>query len=192
MRTAEDRSFVQQMQRIELLLQEAEQLKDPSGQTLVRAVVQAIMEIHGAGLARILDLMVQAGDAGRVLFGSFAADPLVTNLLLLHDIHPQDAEARVRQALEQVSPVLQVQGGSVELLAFAEGVVRLRVKGSGSSCSSGRTLRQTVEEAITLAAPELTIEIEEDPPPRQVTFIPVEELTLLDARGTPSESRPPQ
>jgi len=143
--------------------------------------VQALLELHGTGLAKILERTAQAGERGLALRETFAGDPLIGSLLLLHGLHPDDFETRVGRALERVRPYLQSHGGTVELLAVAEGAVRLRMGGSCKSCpSSAQTIKQTIEEAIYAAAPDVTlIEIEQaaardaEPP---TTFIPVEQL----------------
>jgi len=130
---------------------------------------------------------VQAGEPGRALFAVLADDPLIANLLLLHGIHPDDLDTRVRRALDKVRSTLHSQGCTADLLSLVEGVVRLRLEGSGHGCaSSAVTLRQALEEAILAAAPDAAaIEIEERPsaPAGQTTFIPVAELTLRMASG---------
>jgi Fe-S cluster biogenesis protein NfuA len=165
----EDQQFLQRMQRIERLIQEMERFPDPAVQTMVREIVQGLLELHGVGLASILDHLVRAGEPGRALFATLADDTLVANLLLLHGIHPEGIEARVRRALDKVRPALRSHGGSAELLEVVEGEVRLRL------ASTAPALKQCLEEAVLAAAPDATaIEIAEE----QATFIPVEELTL--------------
>jgi Fe-S cluster biogenesis protein NfuA len=150
------------MQRIEALLQEAEQLQDPAAQTLARELVQALLELHGAGLAQVVQILEASGSAGNDCFQACAADGLVGSLLLLHNLHPLDMETRVQRALEKVRPYLRSHGGDVELLAIGEGAVRLRMQGSCNGCpSSAQTLKNAIEEAICEAAPDVThIEVE--------------------------------
>ena len=75
-----------------------------------------MIELHGAGLERILDKLADAGDAGLALIDALAEDDLVGSILLLHGLHPLDLETRVRQALDKVRPLLRSHGGNVELL----------------------------------------------------------------------------
>ena len=84
-------------------------------------------------------------------------DPLLTSLLLLHDLHPIPVEVRVQQALEKVRPYLGSHAGGVELLGIdEEGVVRLRLQGSCHGCPSSLvTVKLAIERAIDEAAPEV-------------------------------------
>lgn len=133
--------------RVEALLERAQ----PDALELA----QALVELYGEGLERIVEL-VAARDADGSLAGAFAGDELVAHLLMLHDLHPVALEDRVRDALEAVRPYLDSHGGDVELLGIEDGVVRLRLEGSCSGCpSSAVTLELAIEEAIRKAAPEV-------------------------------------
>lgn len=150
------RDFQARLLRLDALLQEAESRPDPALQTHLREIVQALLALHAAGLERMLDRM----DAP--LLQQCAGDDVIAGMLLLHDLHPLDVEARVRQALEEVRPALHGHSGDVELLSVSEGVVRLRLEGNCHGCpSSAATMRQTVEEAILAKAPEIVaVEVE--------------------------------
>jgi Fe-S cluster biogenesis protein NfuA len=156
------REFRAQMERLDALLQEVEHLPDPRARDDVRELVRAVLDLHGAGLARVLDHLADAGSAGAALQDALARDEVVGGLLLLHGLHPLDFETRVLLALEHVRPRLRAHGGGVELLGAADGVVRLRLTGHCHGCpSSAATLRQTVEEAILGQAPDaVAIEVE--------------------------------
>jgi Fe-S cluster biogenesis protein NfuA len=158
----DDWEFRQRMERIESLLHEVEQIPDLRVRARAREIVQAILDLHGAGLERMLEHIAAAGDVGLALIGSLAQDDLVGSLLLLYGLHPLDLETRVRQALDKVRPYLRSHGGNVELLGVAEGVVRLRMEGSCHGCpSSAATLKLSIEEAIYDKAPDVTaIEVE--------------------------------
>ncbi len=183
---AENQQFLHRMHRIEGLIHDMEKLPDPAVQAMVREIVQSLLELHGAGLAGILDHLLQAGEPGRALFAVLADDPLIANLLLLHGIHPDDMDTRVRRALEKIRPTLSAGGATVEILAVVEDVVRLRLEASGHGCASSmRSLKQTLAEAILATAPDAAIEIEEQlsTPVAEATFIPVDELTVRLAGG---------
>jgi Fe-S cluster biogenesis protein NfuA len=110
--------------------------------------MQAVLELYGEGLRRMVE---RVGDAGR-----FDEDELVSHLLLLHDLHPVDVEARVAGALDEVRPYLGSHGGDVELLGIEDGVVHVRLDGSCHGCpSSTATLTNAIEGAIQRAAPEI-------------------------------------
>jgi Fe-S cluster biogenesis protein NfuA len=160
--TLDAREFQAGLQRLDGLLREVERFPDPAAATHARAVVRALLDLHAAGLGRLLDHIEEAGEAGRAILDACAGDEVTAGLLLLHGLHPLGVEERVRQALEAVRPYLRSHGGGVELLSVNEGVVRLRLQGSCHSCpSSALTMRQTVEEAIVARAPDVTaIEVE--------------------------------
>jgi Fe-S cluster biogenesis protein NfuA len=160
--TLDAREFQAGLQRLDVLLREVERFPDPAVATHARAVVRAVLDLHAAGLGRLLDHLGEAGEAGRAVLDACAGDEVVAGLLLLHGLHPLGVEERVRQALESVRPYLRSHGGNVELVEVNEGVVRLRLQGSCHSCpSSALTMRQTVEEAIVARAPDVTaVEVE--------------------------------
>lgn len=147
--------------RIEALLEEVEDLADPSARALALELVQRLLDLYGEGLARVVD-HVAAHDDGTVA-DELAGDELVAHLLLLHGLHPVPLERRVHGALAEVRPYLESHGGNVELLGIDEGIVRLQLQGSCSGCpSSAVTLKHAVEEAIHKAAPDVLEIVAED------------------------------
>jgi Fe-S cluster biogenesis protein NfuA len=112
-------------------------------------LVQALVELYGEGLARIV-----AHDPGCV--AAVAGDEVVSYLLLLHGLHPVPVEERVLGALADVRPYLEQHGGDVELLGVDGGVARLRLQGTCNGCaSSTATLKLAIEDAIQRAAPDI-------------------------------------
>src|SRR5205823_8770619 len=103
------------LKRLDALLQEVERFPDPAAQTHMRAMVRALLDLHGAGIERILGHVEAAGAPGRAVLDACARDEVVNGLLLLHGLHPLGVEARVRQALDDVRPYLRSHGGNVEL-----------------------------------------------------------------------------
>ena len=160
--TLDTRAFRARLERLDALLLEVEHWTDPAARARTREIVQAVLDLHGTGLERLLEHVAEAGDAGREILDACARDAAVGGLLLLHGLHPLDLEARVRQALDQVRPYLRTHGGNVELLSVSEGVVRLRLEGSCDGCpSSAVTMKQTIEEAIYGQAPDVAaLEVE--------------------------------
>jgi Fe-S cluster biogenesis protein NfuA len=152
----DDREFQARLGRLDSLLQGADRLADPSARAKVRDIAQAILELHGVGLGRILDTLEASGAAGASVLDACLRDPVVGGLLLLHDLHPLSVQERVLLALEQVRPYLRSHGGNVELLGIADGVAKLRLEGSCHGCpSSSLTMKQTIEEAILSHAPDV-------------------------------------
>jgi Fe-S cluster biogenesis protein NfuA/nitrite reductase/ring-hydroxylating ferredoxin subunit len=172
----------QSMEQIEGLIRKIESLPDEEARTSTLALVQALMEFHGAGLDRLMEIIADSGEGGYAVFDQFAADDLVGGLLLLYGLHPVPLETRVTQALEKVRPYLDSHGGNVELLGITDGVVRLSMQGSCKSCpSSSMTLKLAIEEAIYAAAPDVvTIEAEgvQEPAVSKSGFVQIGKLSV--------------
>jgi Fe-S cluster biogenesis protein NfuA/nitrite reductase/ring-hydroxylating ferredoxin subunit len=146
----------QLIQRIDELTRKVEALPDPEARAVAVELLQSLMEFHGAGIERMLEIAAETGAAGQSVIEDFARDELVAGMLLLYGLHPVALETRVLQALDKVRPYLHSHGGNVELLGLDEGVVRLRLEGSCKSCpSSAMTLKLAIEEAIYEAAPDV-------------------------------------
>lgn len=64
---------------------------------------------------------------------------------------------RVEQALKKIQPMLQADGGDVELVEVTpEGVVKVRLRGACGSCPmSQMTLKMGVERVIKQDVPEV-------------------------------------
>ena len=143
-------------ERLELLLAELRSLPDPGARRRAEEAVRLVTELYGAGLSNVLEIVVDAGDAA--LLERVVSDSLVSNLLVLHGLHPFDLETRITAGLDKVRPYLASHGGDVEVLDVDEaaGAVTIRLLGSCDGCpSSSVTLKMAVEEAIHAAAPEV-------------------------------------
>jgi Fe-S cluster biogenesis protein NfuA len=152
----EDKQFRERVQRIGTLVQEIETIADPAVRASTRQLVQSLMELHGAALERALELVAEAGEPGMSIIDRLGRDPLVSSVLVLYALHPEDLDSRILKALERVRPELRKQGCEAELLELSEGVVRLRVQTGEHTCGSTvKTVQTTLEEAIYDAAPDL-------------------------------------
>src|SRR5437764_575809 len=140
---------------IERMLEALETIHDAGARELATALVQAIVELYGAGLERIVE-EVAAHDRDGVLAERLVGDELVAHLLLMHGLHPVALEDRIVHALAEVRPYLESHGGDVELLGVEESVLRVRLQGSCSGCpSSTMTLKLAIENAVHKHAPEI-------------------------------------
>jgi Fe-S cluster biogenesis protein NfuA len=154
--TSHERDSRELMRRIETLLQEIEQLKEPRALARSRELVKCLLDLHGSALERLLERIAASNKSGIALIDELAEDDLVAGLMLLYGLHPLDMESRVQQALEKVKPYLHSHGGNVELLGVDNGIVRLRLHGSCHGCpSSAMTLKNSIEEAIVEKAPDV-------------------------------------
>ena len=154
------KDFQQRLQKIEQLVQTIESSADPRVRASAVELMQSLMELHGAGIERMMEIVFESG--GGDIIDRFADDDLAASLLLLYGMHPLDMETRVMQALEKVRPYLRSHGGNVELIGVTDSVVRLKLQGSCNGCaSSAMTLKLAIEEAIYESAPDVTgLEVE--------------------------------
>ena len=101
--------------------------------------------------------LAEEGEPGRAIIDRLTADPLVEGLLLLHGLHPLDADARIQRALDQVRPYLGSHAGGVQYLGVTDGVARLRLEGSCHGCpSSTVTVRLAIEGRAALSPDAMT------------------------------------
>ncbi len=178
------REFQDRIARIEELIQAIDAMPDETARTQTRELTQALLDLHGKGLNRALEIVFDSSADGQALINKLAEDDLVSNLLLLHGLHPLDLETRVRKAIEEVKPRLGLHGGSVELLGVTpEGRVQLKLEGNCHECPSSRlTLRFSIEEALYAAAPDLAgLDVEglaeEHPKPAVNGAVPIPKFT---------------
>src|SRR2546429_1842863 len=106
-------------ERVEALLSELRSQAGPQVAATAEELVGGLVELYGAGLARITEI-VGEDESGPKLMDKLVADPLVESLLLVHDLHPLDTSARVRRAVEEVLPQLGSHAGNVEYLGLDE------------------------------------------------------------------------
>ncbi|MDQ0835154.1 hypothetical protein QF032_006998 [Streptomyces achromogenes] len=136
--------------RVEEVLERLTASGDPAAAAAAEELVRSLMDFYGAGLARILHLLSAApgGPAARLL-----GDELVASLLVLHDLHPEDRDARIARALDSV------REHALEMVDFDEGSgtlsLRAQESGGGCGCGSGADARQAAEAALACFAPEV-------------------------------------
>lgn len=152
--------FRERLTRVEALVGALERCPDPAAREAARDLVRTLLDLHAAGLGRVLDV------AGResALVERLATDDLVSSLLLLHGLHPHPAARRVARALERVRSL----GGDVELIQATDEVVRLRVRGA-----LARSDWAAAADAVTAAAPDARLEIEEVVDPARAGRVPL-------------------
>jgi hypothetical protein len=145
----EDASFHGRMQRIEELVVAIQEHGNPIVRASAVEMVRALLDIHRAGLAKMLERIASQGAPSQALVDGFVDDDLISRLLLLHGLHPVDLETRLRQAVDRVRPLLQARGAAVELAQATHEAVRLRLKGGGEE------VHEILERAILATAPDV-------------------------------------
>lgn len=145
----------QALDRIDALASALEQVADPGARETARELLQLVLDLHGLALARALAI-VAAAENGRELVASLAGDAQVRAVLLLHGLHPEPVEERVREAVERLRPELDGDGCRVRLVEVTAGGARLQVVGAAGRGAAGTAgLRRRIEAAIVDLAPDL-------------------------------------
>jgi Fe-S cluster biogenesis protein NfuA len=148
--------FQQRVQSIERLLGEIQAAADPSLRTSVQQLLQLVMDLHGAAIERMLDLVRADSGGGESLIHKIGGDDLVASLLVLYGLHPLPLEARITEALDKARARLRSHQGEVELLSIQDGAVRLRLHANGHGCgSTTEALKEIVEDAVYRSAPDI-------------------------------------
>ena len=165
----DDAQFQGRMERIEELIAALHEHGNPVVRASAVEMVRALLDVHGAGLEKILAQIARQGEPGQTILNGLVHDDLVSRLLLLHGLHPVDLETRIRQALDQVRPLLRVQAADVQLEQARHDTVRLRIKGGGED------VHKILERALLAAAPDvLRIEfVAADAPAGSLLSLPV-------------------
>ena len=101
--------------RIEVLL-EAASTGGRVARERAEELVRLVVDLYGAGLERVLEIVHEAGRLDDELLDRLVADDLVASLLAVHGLHPDDVGTRVARALDGVRPYLGSHGGDVELV----------------------------------------------------------------------------
>jgi len=175
---ADNKEFQRQAERINSLVKSVNELRDATARTTALELLQEVMSLHASVLDRMLDIASKAGDPGLALIEKYTQDPLISGLLVLYDLHPENLEVRLARALDSVRPSLQSQGADVELIEFRDGVVNLRLTKKSNGCaSSTANLKTAVEQAIYEAAPEVAAIVTEGASPQAASgFVPLAKL----------------
>ena len=181
-----------QLQSIEALVNRIENVADPALKATAKELVQSLMELHGAGIERMLEIVRQDATSESSIIEALVRDDHVRSLLLIYGLHPDSLETRVTQALEKTRPYLKSHGGNVNLVGVDDsGTVTLRLEGNCHGCpSSSATLKLAVEEAIYEAAPDVTAILVQgdiqEVPATTLGFVP---LSQLGSNGNDRESK---
>src|SRR5271169_1778977 len=126
-----EKEFQEKIRQLGTLVGELDQMPDGALKVAARELVQLLMEVHGSGLERMMELAFEAGSPGEALIARFGQDTFVRNLLLLYSLHPDDLETRVLKALESVRPRLRKLDGEADLISVHDGALQIQLRISG-------------------------------------------------------------
>lgn len=131
------------LRRIEELADDLDRLADAAAREHARELLERVLDLHGLGLARIITLIARA-EGGADLLERLGQDEPVRAVLLLHGLHPEDLETRLRRAIAELRPAVVA-----ELTGLSHRQARLRVTGADPA------LREAIEAALLEQAPDL-------------------------------------
>jgi Fe-S cluster biogenesis protein NfuA len=152
-----EREFQSKIRQLGTLVGELDQMPGGGSKTAARELVQLLMEVHGTGLERMMELVFDSREPGEAIIHKLGQDPITRNLLLLYSLHPDDLETRVLKALDDAGTRLQKSDSQVELVGIHDGAVHLRLHTSSHGCgSTTKNLQSIVEESIYDMAPDVT------------------------------------
>lgn len=161
--------------KIEELARRAESIPDANARALTIDLLRAVLDFHAAAIERMLDITFEAGPAGEGIIERIAADDLVSSALLLHDLHPDDLETRVKRAVQKLDEMFRSLGAKLSLIAMEPGTVRLHFE--SQRAWPGTPVKDSIEKAILQAAPEIGVVfvegVKEPPAPG---FVPISDL----------------
>jgi hypothetical protein len=137
--------------QIEVILEELRQA-DPHLQQKTEEIIRLLMHLYGSGFARTIEIL------GSESAARLAEDKLLSSLLLLHSLHPVDAESRIQEALLRIER--RLDGASLSVTGISGDVAHVRVELNGGSAPPA-TLAAMIERAIAASAPDIAaVEIE--------------------------------
>jgi hypothetical protein len=171
--TTEESSLPKQsMAQIDELVSKIETLPDPTARRAAVELVRAVMDLHAAALDRILEITAVSAPQTIEALG---ADDLVSRVLVLHGLHPDDFHTRFTRAFEKLERYFDSRGARIELLEVTPGGARVRFAARRSG--AGAAARQMIEDVIYESTPELgelIVEgIEEE---HETAFVPLASL----------------
>ena len=154
--------------RIDELVQQLSEVADPASRALAIDLVQAVMELHASALERILQIAPEAADR-------IAADDLVSRVLVLHGLHPEDFATRLARAIDKLQRYFDSRGAGIEVLEAGPDVVRVRF--TGTRPGAGRAARAAIEDAVYEAVPEVgRLAVEGTEEEHEPSFVPLASL----------------
>ena len=165
----------EQMRRIETC-------SDPATRNAALALVRSVMDLHQSALERMLDMIEQTSAESARIVESFTQDPLIHSVLMLHDLHPHDLETRVTRALAHLQPKLERHKAEAKVTNIADGMVHVVLDVPPQHSSTAATLKSSIEQALTDAAPDAQITVETTADLNS-SFVPIESLVNIVVPG---------
>jgi hypothetical protein len=141
------------LQRMQTAMGRLDEIRDATACSVAKDLVDALLDLHGLALARTITIAMN-GEGGGDLAQRLVDDDYVAATMLLHGLHPEDPETRLRQKISAMRPHWGVRGFRVELTEISASSAKARIVWSHPICDP-RTVLIEVEAALTDAAPDL-------------------------------------
>lgn len=144
--SVESRNLREMGARVEDLLSQIRS-SDPAVAGRAEEVIGLLVDLYGEALARVVEVVNPE---------ALVDDPLLASLLVLHGLHPDPVDVRIERALDRIRPGLGDK--KLDVLTLEEdGGLRLRLSSPLDGCPSTiGTVQQTIEDAVSEWAPEVT------------------------------------
>jgi len=170
--------FQEKVRQLGKLITEFDRMPEGPQKAACSELVRLLMDVHGAGLERILEIVFESAGSGPPIVDELGRDIISGSLLLLYSLHPDDLETRVNKAIERMRPRLRKVSCSADLMRIEEGALQIRVTTSGHSCgSSTNDVRAIIEEGVYELAPDVSsLEILGLEGPSPAGFVALESL----------------
>ncbi len=139
--------------RLEAIVGALEKVPDGDARNMARELLELTLDLHGLALAQIASAVVTF-EGGERLMQKLLGTPHVRAILLLHGLHPEDPEQRLRQAIELIRPQLAERGADIELASASSASARIRLR-LDDYRGSVEDIRREVEAVLVDAAPDL-------------------------------------
>jgi hypothetical protein len=169
------------LSNIEGLIRRLESLPDPEARATAAELIGTVLRFYNLALNHIVKELMQM-EFGPKFIEEITHDSVVSNLFLLHGLHPLRSEVRVRAGLQRVELYWKSAGYELEGLEVADANLHIQFQKVGADGGSTLALRSLVENAIYNAAPEIQelriegLEENQPPSPRRTGFVPLSKL----------------
>lgn len=140
------------LEHIVTLAEELSECGDPAMAARVTELLDWVDAFHRDGLGRLVDMI--RSWRGEIFLEAVAQDPICGTLFDAYGLGEgrdaqREAALAVERAMQDVRPMVESHGGSIEVEAITDGVVSVRLAGTCDGCpSSQATLTYGVEAAL--------------------------------------------
>ncbi len=175
---ADTSNFQEQVRKLGELIAQFDRMAESSQKSAGKELVRLLMDVHGQGLERMLEVIFESRESGSALIDRLGNDEVAGGLLLLYSLHPDAFETRVQTAIERIRARLRKLSCAIELLSIEDAVVRVLLTKGGHSCGSSiRELQDIVEGGMYELAPDIAaLEILGLEQPASTGFVALETL----------------